>query len=130
MSKDQTPTGGEGATTDGGPSISNDRTTMPGLDELFEVLADGHRRRVLAYLADTDDGVAAFSELIEHVAGDSTGESTDKERVAVSLHHSHLPKLADASLVEYDPRSQIVRYRGCPAVSDWVELARSHEADR
>jgi len=130
MSKDQTPTGGEGATTDGGPSISTERATRPDLDELFEVLADEHRRRVLAYLADTDDGVAAFSELIEHVAADSTGESTDKERVAVSLHHSHLPKLADASLVEYDPRSEVVRYRGGPAVSDWVELARSHEADR
>jgi DNA-binding transcriptional ArsR family regulator len=130
MSRDQTPTGEEGATTDGGPSVSTERATRPELDELFEVLADGHRRHALAYLADTDDGVAAFSELIEHVADDSAGGSTDKERVAVGLHHSHLPKLADASLVEYDPRSEVVRYRGGPVVSDWVELARSHEADR
>jgi len=130
MSKDQTPTGGEGVTTDGGPSISDERATRAGLDELFEVLADGDRRRILAYLADTDDGVAAFSDIIEHVADDSAEESTDKERVAVSMHHTHLPKLADANLVEYDPRSEVVRYRGGPAVSDWVELARSHEADR
>lgn len=131
MSKEHAPTGGEGATTDGGPSVSNERTARrPDLDELFEVLADGRRRRALAYLADADDGVAAFSELVEHVADDSVGESTDKECVAVSLHHTHLPKLADANIVEYDPRNKDVRYRGGRVVSDWVDLARSHEIER
>jgi DNA-binding transcriptional ArsR family regulator len=129
MSKDYVPTGREGATTDGGPSVSDERiATGPGLDELFQVLADENRRRVLAYLADTDDGVAAFSELLEHVADDSAGESSDNDRLAVSLHHNHLPKLADANVVEYDPRSQVVRYRGSRVVSDWVRIARSYEA--
>ncbi len=128
MSKEYTPTGEEGATTDGGPSVSDEQVaTGTELDDLFEVLADSHRRRVLAYLADTDDDVAAFSELIEHVADDSAGESTDNERLAVSLHHTHLPKLADAGVVEYDPRSEVVRYRGGDVVTDWVELARSYE---
>ncbi|WP_276300309.1 DUF7344 domain-containing protein [Halorussus lipolyticus] len=128
MSKEHAPTGEEGATTDGGPSVSDEQAaTGTELDRLFEVLADGHRRRVLAYLADTDDGVAAFSDLVEHVADDSAGESTDNERLAVSLHHTHLPKLADANVVEYDPRSEVVRYRGDGLVTDWVELARSHE---
>lgn len=130
MSKDYVPTGREGATTDGGPSVSDEQmSARPGLDELFQVLADEKRRRVLGYLADTDDGVAAFSELLEHVADDSAGESSDNERVAVSLHHNHLPKLADANVVEYDPRSEVVRYRGGQVVSHWVEIARSYEAN-
>jgi DNA-binding transcriptional ArsR family regulator len=130
MSKEHAPTGGEGASTDGRPSVSDEQVaTEAGLDELFEILADSHRRRILAYLADADDDVAAFSELIEHVADDSAGESTDKERLAVSLYHTHLPKLADANVVEYDPRSEVVRYRGGDVVSDWVELARSYETD-
>ncbi|MFC7081107.1 DUF7344 domain-containing protein [Halorussus caseinilyticus] len=131
MSNEHAPTGGEGATPDGGPSVSDERTTTgTDLDQLFEVLADGYRRRVLAYLDDTDDGIAAFSELVEHVADDSDGESTDDhERIAVNLHHNHLPKLEDANVVEYDPRSEVVRYRGDPFVADWVELAQSHESD-
>ena len=131
MSKEHAPTGGEGETTDGGPSVIDEQaTTETDLDQLFEVLADGKRRQLLAYLVETDDDVAAFSELIEHVADDSDGESSDNERIAVGLHHTHLPKLADADLVEYDPRSEVVRYRGGAVVSDWIALAQSHETDR
>jgi len=32
--------------------------------------------------------------------------------IAVSLHHATLPKLADAGLLEYDPRSKTARYSG------------------
>ena len=139
MSNEHAPTGGKGAAADGGPFVTDERT-MPtsDLDELFEVLADGQRRQILAYLDDIDDDVAAFSELIEHVADDSVGESTDapaeestdaRKRVAVSLHHNHLPKLSAAGIVEYDVRSETVRYRGGPVVAEWVELARSYDPD-
>ena len=114
---------------DGDPSVSDQQTAAVDLDALFEVLADGHRRRLLGYFEDTDDDVAAFSDLVEHVADESVGVSNDDhERVAVNLHHSHLPKLEDANLVEYDPRSETVRYRGGPVVSSWVEMARAYES--
>jgi DNA-binding transcriptional ArsR family regulator len=131
MSNEHAPTGGEGATADGGPFVSEEQT-MPtsDLDELFEVLANGQRRQILAYLDGIDDNVAAFSDLIEHVADGSVGESTDaRERVAVNLHHNHLPKLSDAGVVEYDVRSETVRYRGGPVVAEWVDIARSYDPD-
>ena len=34
----------------------------------------------------------------------------EETAVAISLHHATLPKLADAELVEYDPRSKTVRH--------------------
>lgn len=131
MSNEHPSTGGEGATADGGPFVTDERT-MPksDLDELFEVLANGQRRQILAYLDGIDDDVAAFSELIEHVADDSAGESADaRERVAMNLHHNHLPKLSTAGIVEYDARSETVRYRGGPVVADWVKIARSYDPD-
>ena len=129
MSNEHAPTGGEGATMDGNPSVSDQQTAAVDLDELFEVLANGHRRRLLGYFDDTDDDVGAFSDLVEHVADESDAVSNDdRERVAVNLHHNHVPKLEDANLVEYDPRSETVRYRGGSVVSDWIELARAYES--
>lgn len=42
------------------------------------------------------------------------------ERVASELVHTHLPKLAEATFIEYDPRSRTVRYTEPPALLDTV----------
>lgn len=129
MSNEHAHTGGEGATVDGYPSVSNQQHGDVGLDELFEILADGERRRLLGYLQGADGDVATFSELVEHVSDEPDALSDDDpDRVAVNLHHNHLPKLEAANIVEYDPRSETVRYRGGPVVGDWVELARNYES--
>lgn len=35
----------------------------------------------------------------------------ERDQLAVKLVHSHLPKLAEYGVIEYDPRSGTVRYR-------------------
>lgn len=35
----------------------------------------------------------------------------DREKIAVELRHTHLPKLADHDLVQYNTKRGIVRYR-------------------
>ncbi|WP_440008132.1 DUF7344 domain-containing protein [Halomicrococcus sp. SG-WS-1] len=77
-------------------------------DELLEVVADQHRRFVLYYLQDTDGDVASFEELREHLLAH---DLDDSERATIALHHRILPRLEDAGLVEYDARSDTVRYR-------------------
>jgi hypothetical protein len=129
MSNERAQTGGEGVTTDGNPSVSDQQRGDVGLDELFEVLANEERRRLLGYLESTDEHVVTFSELVEHVTDESDALSNDdRDRAAVNLHHNHLPKLEAANVAEYDPRSETVRYRGEPVVGDWVELARDYES--
>jgi len=78
------------------------------IDELFEVLADGRRRRILTYLRDAERSVRV-EELAKHVAiseattGDVITEN-ERERIRTSLCHVHLPKLVDAGLVAWqDP---------------------------
>ena len=117
-------TAGDGVTADELPPVPDEQTmTAAELDSLFEVLANPQRRHALGYLVDADDGVATFPDVVDHVVAE-LGDSTDEERAAIDLHHTHLPKLEDENVVEYDERSETVRYRGGPAVTEWVEFAR------
>lgn len=38
------------------------------------------------------------------------GGTRDTESLRVELHHHHLPKLENAGLIEYDDRTETVRY--------------------
>ncbi|WP_438267476.1 DUF7344 domain-containing protein [Haladaptatus halobius] len=40
---------------------------------------------------------------------------TAHHQAQIVLVHQHLPALADHRLIEYDPRSQTIRYRGSTA---------------
>ena len=97
--------------------------TALSMNQLFDVLADERRRRLLAYLHRKDGDVASLSELIDYLVvheADSVAD-LDTDDVAISLSHKHLPKLVDVGLVEYDARSRTVRYRGGEAVASCLE---------
>lgn len=87
-------------------------------DSLVALLADRRRRLACAHVITAAEDVFALEDLAEGLAMWET-ESTDGpvsderlQRIAVALHHCHLPKLAEAGIVEYDARSRTVRYRG------------------
>ena len=102
------------------------------LDVLLSALADDDRRRVLGYFCDTSEDVASVDELAAHLADESRAASPaeagairpdERARLASRLHHSVLPKLAAEGAVEYDPRSETVRYRGGPVLERLLERA-------
>lgn len=76
-------------------------------DTVSDVFANARCRAVLKYLRSRDSAVE-LDELATAVAAAEFGTNTDEvpedryERVLVSLHHTHLPKLADASIVSVD----------------------------
>lgn len=73
------------------------------LDVAFDILADSQRRAVLTYLLQFERR-ADLEELADHVI-DTDATDTDGHRGA-TLHHLHLPKLADAGLITYDGEQQ------------------------
>jgi hypothetical protein len=81
---------------------------------IFDLLANRRRRHVLAFLQETD-GRATLENLVDHVAARENGVSTaeltseQRRRVHVSLTQSHLPKLDDFGVVDYDADDKVVR---------------------
>ena len=89
------------------------------LDELLGLLGDHHRRRVVTELADNSPvTVEEFVRAADGVAPHS---------VAITLHHTHLPKLQRAGVVTWDDGAGTVsRGPEFEAVEPLVELFRSN----
>lgn len=79
--------------------------------ERHGLLASERRRVALSVLAGRSTPVD-LSELAATVAARETDTDADDaravERVAVALHHAHLPKLDDFGVVDYDPEARRV----------------------
>ncbi|ADJ13532.1 DUF7344 domain-containing protein [Halalkalicoccus jeotgali] len=92
---------------------------MVALNTVFDLLRK-ERRRYALYHLDQQEGTVPIEELTEQVArweDDSEDEPTTEEyeRVELSLHHTHLPKTANAEFIEYDAEAGEVNVRGTPA---------------
>jgi DNA-binding transcriptional ArsR family regulator len=106
-------------------------TTTVDTDTALLLLADRTRRTVLRSLIETG-GDTAVEELVETIATRelSTGGETllaGGGRVAVELHHVHLPKLREAGLIEYDARNDAVRYRPGDLVEDLLGVLDAYD---
>lgn len=122
--------GGDDGDDDGPPSLNIGALDGDSYatDTLFEAMSNQRARYVLSYidsvsvdvldLEDLADGVAEW----EVEAGLADDPEECRRRVAVDLHHNHLPKLADAAIVDYDPRSKTVRNWGDDRVETCLEL--------
>ena len=113
------------------PSRPTIRPTTDLAEPLSVVLANPRRHHVLSALAARPGRSASFDDLVVAVTAfdrvgrtdDSPGDSSTE--VAVTLHHCHLPKLAEAGIIEdgYDEEEVALTDRG-------VECARALRAGR
>ncbi len=123
---------GSGRTTDGGQSA---------LEMVFRTLSSARRRKLLYYLREHD--VATVVELARYLVASETDRALDDsevveateeineealERATISLTHQHLPLLVEASAVDYDTRSETVRYSASPVLESFLTLAHEVEA--
>lgn len=103
------------------PPDLGEAMVTPSQDTVFSLLGSEHRREVCRYLSSAPENVHKLSELAEAIAPQL---DEDAKRFAVGLHHQHLPKLDRAGLLDYDPRSRTVRYRGQPCIEKWAREAQ------
>lgn len=90
-------------------------------ETIFGLLADPHRRAVFAYLENTEDGQATVSHLAAYTSQHACAGNSPSQ-IMIQLHHTHLPKVAKAGLIEYDPEQETVQYIGHPLIEDCLEL--------
>jgi DNA-binding transcriptional ArsR family regulator len=108
---------GDGPDTDadagvsmGGPDDDGDDGNLS-REEVFEVLSNGRRRCIVHYLKQHRDQRVELRDLVDYVAAwenDTTVEAVsgaDRKSVYAAVKQTHLPKLDDANVVEYDRRS-------------------------
>ncbi|WP_114576579.1 ArsR family transcriptional regulator [Saliphagus sp. LR7] len=76
-------------------------------DVIFELLKNRRRRQVLAYLLE-NEATVTLGELAERIAAWENDtevaalSSDQRKRVYVALYQTHLPKMDDAGIVDYD----------------------------
>ncbi|GAB3036103.1 DUF7344 domain-containing protein [Natronobiforma cellulositropha] len=104
-------------------------------DVIFELLKNRRRREVLSYLLETDDTVT-LGELAEQIAAWENDteinalSSDQRKRVYVALYQTHLPKMDDAGIIDYD------QDRGLITLADNADLlmmyldSDTHQQDR
>jgi DNA-binding transcriptional ArsR family regulator len=86
-------------------------------DDVFSLLSNRRRRLTLHYLR-RSSGTASVRDLSKQIAAWENGVGVDdlnykqRKRVYTSLHQTHLPKLDDSGVVEYD------RDRGTVTMTD------------
>lgn len=77
-------------------------------EEVFEILSNQRRLYALHYLKLSDDTTVAFGDLVDHVTAWENGVSVeevdqgDRKTIYTALRQSHLPKLEEAGIVEFD----------------------------
>jgi len=94
-------------------SIADDSTDIAQLPETdrYRLLSNERRRATLTVLAERttplriDDLATAVAQRVI----DDDPEMEFVERVKISLHHSHLPKMDYLDVLEYDPDAKIIR---------------------
>ncbi len=86
-------------------------------DEYHRLLSSERRRILLDVLAEQPmpAGLEAVAAAVAEREADADAPAEDAvERVAIALHHNHLPRMADAGVLEYEPAARSVgSFRGC-----------------
>lgn len=88
-------------------------TEPPAADDVFDALAD-ERRRLVLWCLQTYETPMELIEIAEEIVvletgtEEADGPDVDLETVHTSLYHVHVPKLADAGIVEYDRDRDVV----------------------
>ena len=91
--------------------VMSEKKASAVVPEHLDVFTPEYSRAVFRYFERHATETATVTNLGAYI---SEHHRPDEEEttVAISLHHATLPKLADAGLIEYDPRSHTARYSG------------------
>ena len=102
-------------------------------DEPVHLASDSPNREVATLLREAGRPLHV-DELAERLVDrnaailDSSSYEHELERVRLSLHHNHLPKLADAGVVEYDRDENVAVHRDDAAAdAEWMDEAQFDE---
>ncbi|MCU4718176.1 DUF7344 domain-containing protein [Halapricum hydrolyticum] len=116
-------------------SSSAEREQPISPDRILSAVGNEHRRAILNSLTRASDGTLEYDALVERVADMIRDEDTERvsdehrQRVRIALHHTHLPKLKEAGIIDYEAETRHVQFVGGELEQDLLTLVRSHDSN-
>lgn len=93
-------------------------------DTALRLLANQQRRRVLRHVTD-GNGTTTVDQLIDSLltgTSPSADRGATRDRLAISLHHVHLPMLQEAGVIEYDSHRETIQYHSIDLVEEILRV--------
>ncbi|WP_336135443.1 DUF7344 domain-containing protein [Natronomonas amylolytica] len=97
-----------------------------GIGEVFELLKNERRRRVIAFLKRQDDRTTTLGVLAEHIASLENDidvaqvSSSQRKRVYIALYQCHLPKMDDLGVIEYEKNRGTIQLRNTTLLDPYL----------
>lgn len=101
----------------------------PALDDVIGIFASRRCRCVLYYFLDTDSDTSSLDELCDYVLTHDP-EASEETSVTTGLYHTTLPKLEEFGVIDYDDRSETIRFRGAREWEPILSSIREVEAEQ
>lgn len=116
-------------------SGSSARKRSTPLDTILTALADEHRRAILNTLDTEPDNTLDYDALVDGVADQIRDEDADgnevtdeyRQRIRIVLHHTHLPKLEEAQIIDYKADTGHVTFVGGALEQEILTLVESYD---
>ncbi|AGB17231.1 hypothetical protein Halru_2654 [Halovivax ruber XH-70] len=118
-----------------GLASSANRARAVSPDRLVSVVANGHRRAILNSLTSASDQTLEYDALVDRVADRVRDEDTERaadeqhQRVRIALTHTHLPKLEEVRLIDYETETGLVQFVGGELEQELLTLLASYGVD-
>lgn len=114
-------------------SRAADREGPTSPDTILSAVANEDRRAILDSLTRTPEKPLEYDALVDRVADVIRDEDTERvsdeqrQRARIRLHHTHLPKLEEAGIIDYEADTGRVRFVGGQLEQDILRLIESHD---
>ena len=122
----------EAEAADAAERSATDEDDRLGFNQLFELLAKKRRRYALYCFTEMSQSTVSLDELVDRLGAleaDGSVSERRREEIELALQHTHLPKLVDAAVIEYDRSESAIEFRGGSRLEQWVTEAAEAELD-
>ena len=101
-------------------------------DTILSVVANEHRRATLNALDNASEKTLEYDALVDRVANRVRDEHVDRvdehrQRVRIALHHTHLPKLEEVGIIDYEAETGHVQFVGGELEQDLLTLVEPYD---
>ena len=116
-----------------GISSPGERERPVSSDELLSALANEHRRAIINSLTNASDKTLTRDALVDRVADKVRDEDAERatdehrQRIRIELHHTHLPKLEELRIIDYEAETGLVQFVGGELEQDILALVEPND---